>query len=350
METIAVSRNSLTKHLFNILNGLGACDEVAKSVANGLVTTSMRGTESHGINLFPHYINSLNSGVKNGNPRITCITVAPGITSYDADGSFGLYALDYAIEDSLKKANEIGICFGSIANSTHCGALFPSFKRALDRNYIGIGWTNADSLLVSYGGRNATLGTNPILIGVKADDKYVTADMATSIVPWNKIRNAAIDGVSVNEDWGVKQDGSKTKDAREISYLNAMGTYKGYALAFMFEILTGVLSGGPIGKEITPMFKNKSKTPRQISQSFILIKADLLNKGYQQRTIDLINMVKEDRIPESHDKNSPKYPGEVENINMESNLKNGYNLDVRWISRVNETLRRIKRKDLLLEI
>ena len=98
------------------------------------------------------------------------------------------------------------------------------------------------------------------------------------------------------------------------------------------------------------LFNNKEQKPRQISQSFILIKASLLNREYQQRIIDLISMVKEDKIPDSIDNNSPKYPGEVEENNMHANLLNGYELDVRWISRVNETLKQIKREDLILNI
>ena len=44
----------------------GANEFSAESVSKGLVETSLRGVDSHGIRLFPHYVNALRNGRVNG--------------------------------------------------------------------------------------------------------------------------------------------------------------------------------------------------------------------------------------------------------------------------------------------
>ena len=50
------------KFICAILFSENVRDSVSEYVANGLVLTSLRGVDSHGIRLFPHYVRALKSG------------------------------------------------------------------------------------------------------------------------------------------------------------------------------------------------------------------------------------------------------------------------------------------------
>ena len=51
-----------------ILTQAGLDSFSIESVSNGLCETSLRGVDSHGIRLLPHYVKSALSGRKNPNP------------------------------------------------------------------------------------------------------------------------------------------------------------------------------------------------------------------------------------------------------------------------------------------
>ena len=67
----------------------GANEFSAKSVSKGLVETSLRGVDSHGIRLLPHYINALKNGRINGNPKLEVINTFSAFVGLDADNGFG---------------------------------------------------------------------------------------------------------------------------------------------------------------------------------------------------------------------------------------------------------------------
>ena len=62
----------------------------------------------------------------------------------------------------------------------------------------------------------------------------------------------------IPEGWALDQDGEPTTDAAEalLGTVLTMAGHKGYALALMVEVFSGVLSGAAIGSEIGSMYKN----------------------------------------------------------------------------------------------
>jgi len=273
------------------------------------------------------------NGAKSANPTISRVIDKPSFTLYDGGGGFGLHVLSTCIRISQDNAKACGASFGVVRNSTHCGALFSTAKEALDNGFIVLSWTNADSLLLSFNGNRASLGTNPILIGIKSYTDYIVCDSATSVVPWNKVRNFITSGMPLGDGWARDSFGNPTNKASDAKFLDSMGGYKGYALSFMFEVLTGVLAGGPIAKEIIPMYNNPGHANRQISHSFLLIDQKCMPQNIQDRVRDLMDMVRTD-CPESSDSVKPSYPGEPEDICHKNHLKHGIIITNHWLSSV----------------
>jgi LDH2 family malate/lactate/ureidoglycolate dehydrogenase len=77
--------------------------------------------------------------------------------------------------------------------------------------------------------------------------------MATSTVALGKIHNAVWLGKSsIPPGWATDESGNPTTDPQAAisGFGTPLGGYKGTGLAMMAEILSSVLSGGPIGPEV----------------------------------------------------------------------------------------------------
>ena len=52
----------LKEKMVDVLSIEGLNDVSIKHLTDSMISTSLRGTDSHGINLFPHYINGIRAG------------------------------------------------------------------------------------------------------------------------------------------------------------------------------------------------------------------------------------------------------------------------------------------------
>ena len=62
-----------------LLKSAGLDDHSLKAVSIGLCETSLRGVDSHGVRLLPHYVNSAISGRKNPKPSYVLEKKFPSI-------------------------------------------------------------------------------------------------------------------------------------------------------------------------------------------------------------------------------------------------------------------------------
>ena len=62
-----------------VLEKIGLDAYSLDAVATGLCETSLRGVDSHGVRLLPHYVNSANSGRKNPKPEYKVHRTFPSI-------------------------------------------------------------------------------------------------------------------------------------------------------------------------------------------------------------------------------------------------------------------------------
>ena len=79
----------------------------AESVSKGLTETSLRGVDSHGIRLLPHYLNALINGRINGHPEFKEFKSYPSFFGLDADNGFGHAAGFKSIEIGIDLANKL---------------------------------------------------------------------------------------------------------------------------------------------------------------------------------------------------------------------------------------------------
>lgn len=69
----------------------------------------------------------------------------------------------------------------------------------------------------------------------------------------------------------MRRGGAPTEDAGLARMLEASGSYKGFGLGMMVEILCGLLAGGPVSREILPMFTAPLSERRRIAHFFVVL-------------------------------------------------------------------------------
>lgn len=246
----------------------------AEKVALGLCDASLRGVDSHGIGLLTHYVRSAQSGRKNGNPNFRFISSFPAVNVLDADDAFGLAAGAVAVERAALLAEEFGVGVVPVINSSHPGAMASILRPVAEQGFIGIGFTHADSLLQSHGGIRPFFGTNPICVAAPTEQGVYCLDMATSKISWNKLLGYKRNARKLPQDVASDQSGNMTTDANEARSLMPAGSYKGYGLASFVEILCGVYTGMPIGREIPSMYNSPMTEPRHLGQFYLALRTD----------------------------------------------------------------------------
>lgn len=249
-------------------------DFSAESVAFGLCESSIRGVDSHGIRLLPHYVNSALSGRKNKNPQFKFTKKYPSIGLLDADDAFGHSAGMKAIDLCMEMADENGIGVVGVCNSSHPGALGSFSLRAARKGYIAMSLTHADSLMLSHGGKRAFFGTNPFCVAIPREGGEYCLDMATTMIPWNKVLLYKENSFDIEPNLVADEDGEATKDLDRARYLMPAGGHKGYGLASMVEIFCSVFTGMKFGREIPSMYKTSMNQPRKLGQFYLVFKAD----------------------------------------------------------------------------
>jgi LDH2 family malate/lactate/ureidoglycolate dehydrogenase len=104
------------------------------------------------------------------------------------------------------------------------------------------------------------LGTNPIAVAVPAGKtRPYVLDMATSIVPLGRIDVYRKNGKPIPAGWGIDTEGIITEDPSRVidgGALMPLGGpeqlrgYKGYGLALLVDIFSGVLAGAGFGEMV----------------------------------------------------------------------------------------------------
>lgn len=265
----------LENKIYTNLTAIGVNEESAKHAAESMVQTSLRGVDSHGINLFPHYYKSYKSGRLNKHPNFQFQHLKKASLVLDADHAIGHHSGIIAIEKCIEIADEIGMAACTVKNSSHYGASSYFGLHAANKGYIGLSFTNADALVKAFNGQQSFFGTNPICFCAPMNDEEpFCLDMATSLVSWNKIKNYRRVNDPIPEHWAYDENGMPVSDPHEAKSLSPIGDYKGFGLGMMVEILCAVLSGSVIGKDMLAMFTSPPEAQRKVSHFFMVIDID----------------------------------------------------------------------------
>ena len=250
MPTVTPER--LKEVVIEVLKGLGASEDEAPLVAESLVRAEMRGTDTHGLPYLKLLGERIEARMVSVPTRVTVLKDEGATALLDGGNGIGQVAGWKAMELSLRKAREFGIGSTLIRNTNNLGFFAFYTIHAAAEGFAGIAMGNANAAISPWGGAEAFFGTNPISIAVPGSPEPIALDMSSSLVARGKIRRAQRLGEKIPLGWALDDSGAPTEDpaAALKGTLLPIGGPKGYGLAFMVDVLAGMLSGAAFGRDI----------------------------------------------------------------------------------------------------
>lgn len=250
MPTVTPAR--LKEVVITVLKGLGAGEDEAPIVAESLVRAEMRGTDTHGLPYLKLLVERVEARMVLLPTRVTILKEDGATALLDGGNGIGQFAGWKAMGMSIQQARKFGIGLTLVRQTNNLGFLAFYTLHAASQGFVGITMGNANAAISPWGGAEAFFGTNPISIAVPGYPEPVALDMSSSLVARGKIRRAQRLGEKIPLGWALDESGMPTEDpgAALKGTLVPIGGPKGYGLAFMVDVLAGMLSGAAFGQTI----------------------------------------------------------------------------------------------------
>jgi LDH2 family malate/lactate/ureidoglycolate dehydrogenase len=278
-DDVVVDARMLRDWTAAIVRRVGTPDDIAADVAEVLVAADLRGVASHGTFRLPVYASLAEAGVIAVAARPTRDGGTKVLSRWDAGNGWGPHAGRILMDDAIERATDLGMAASIAHRASHFGIAGWYSMRAADRGLIGMTLTNASPLVAPTRSRQRLLGTNPIAVAAPAGRfGMFVLDMATSAITWGRVLVADRRGSDIAGGVAIDGDGSPTTRPSEVLRAGALlplgGTeatagYKGYGLAMMVDVLTGVLAGANFGSRVVPF--STTRGPSDLGQLFLAI-------------------------------------------------------------------------------
>ena len=293
----------------------GMKEDYAEITAEVLSETDCFGTHSHGTKNLHNYIRKIRAGGMELNASPEVLAEGQGYAVMDAHAAIGMVPAFQAMELAVRKARDTGIAAVVVRKASHFGAAGYYAVMAAKKDKIGLVFSNVDANMTIPGAICKVLGNNPLAYGVPAGSyPPVFLDIAMSTVASLKVIQARKDGRSIPDTWIIDGEGLPTTDPGrypDVGAMQPMAGHKGYGLALMVEILTGVLSGGAIMSEV-PSWLFKMEEPNNVSHMFIAVDiSKFMDIDLFKRRMDaLVDSLHS--APKAKNADRIYYPGEME--------------------------------------
>ena len=294
----------------------------AKICSDALINAELVGAPSHGLSRLKMYCDRINKKIINFNPKIKIKKISQSISHIDANNSIGFVAADIAIKTAINNAKKTGIGLVAVKNSGHYGLSGYYAEQAVKKNLICMVFTNAPPAVAPHGALKSLFGTNPICFATPTGSKIpFILDTSISMINRGKIRVAAREGGKIPEGVALDKFGKPTTDpkkALEGVQLPIAG-FRGSGLAWMVDILSGVLTGGNHAGRVKDPFTDFSG-PQNIGHLFFVLKPNLfVGNSFNKRIKDNIQTIK--KLPKVKGVKEILYPGQNKFNRFKNNLK-----------------------------
>jgi len=313
----------ITKDIF-IKHGLS--HDHAHICANALINAELVGAFGHGLSRLKMYCDRIKKKVINPKPKIKIKKISKSISHIDANNSIGFVAADIAIKKAIQNAKKTGIGMVAVKNSGHYGLSGYYAEQAVKKNLITMIYTNAPPAVAPHGALKSLFGTNPICFGTPTGSKVpFILDTSISMINRGKIRVAARNNKKIPEGVALDKFGKPTTDAKKAleGVQLPIAGFRGSGLAWMVDILSGVLTGGNHAGKVKDPFDDFSG-PQNIGHLFITFKTNLFVNNFNNRIKNNIKTIK--RLPKIKGIKEIMYPGQNKYKRLKMNSKKEINI------------------------
>lgn len=277
----------------------GVPEPAAAILSEALVDADLHGSSTHGVSRLSIYLKRVELGQIDPAAELTVEQRRPAVLSVDANNGLGQVQAVRTLDRLTELARDHGVATATVRRSQHFGALSYYCNRAAAGDMILLATTNCEPAMSPTGGYEPFFGTNPVAASFPTGMGWpVKIDLATSVTARGNIIAAEREGRSVPEGWALDAAGNPTTDAAAAlaGTVLTMAGHKGYALALLVEMLSGVLSGAAIGPGIGSMYKELDR-PQDVGHFFCLldIAAFMDPSTFKERVDGTIDQIKSSR-------------------------------------------------------
>ena len=256
--------DTLTRFVADIFRAATVSSGEADRIAHHLVSANLTGHDSHGVIRTPRYVEYVRDGRVFRD--VTIDVVAESATHAVIDGryGFGQTVGPQAVDLGIAKAKSAGMCIVALRKSGHIGRIGDWGERAADAGLVSIHFVNVENgeLVAPFGGVDRRFSTNPFCVCAPGQpgEPHLLLDFATSLVAEGKVLVASRGGKPLPAGALIGPGGDLSTDPATLygplteggprdpkngdGAIRAFGEHKGSGLAFMCDILGGILTGG----------------------------------------------------------------------------------------------------------
>ncbi len=294
------------------------------------------GVASHGLNRVERFVEYLHTGLVDVHASPTLELNLGALEVYNGNMAPGILNAMFAINRATEIAEKNGIGLVSLKNTTHWMRGGTYGWLAAEKGYIGICWTNTESVMPAWGAKSEGIGNNPFVMAVPRKEGHIVLDMAMSQYSYGKLWGTRDKGQKLPYPGGFGHDGKLTDDPGPIAETRRilpMGYWKGSGFAVLLDIISALLAGGNTTAEITKLDKGSCGGCNQI---FIAINP--LNINTQEFIDHALNetiaQIKSS-VP-AKENGEVLFPGENSERTRNENMKLGIPVDDKVWAKVKE--------------
>lgn len=239
-------RPSVLQHVnLEVFKRVGVPHEDAELMATARLQSALRqpsGLDAFAVRRLQNTVRRLQNGGINPTPQLQVIQEQATNALLDADNGLGPVIGTRAMSYCIDKAKGQGLALIGVRNATTLGAMAFYAMQALQHHAIGFVATNTELKigLPPWGGILPALGNNPFAVAIPMrQGPALVLDMSV---------------IATQPQQAASQQMPSSRAPLGADFLARpiIGEHKGYGLALVLEVLTGVLTGAGFGQQHAP--------------------------------------------------------------------------------------------------
>lgn len=286
-QSLRIPVETLRRFMEEVFTGLGVPPEDARICQDVLVSSDLRGIDSHGVGRLIMYYERMHEGIQHAQTDMEIVSDRDATALVDGHHGMGHVIAYRAMEMAIEKARRYGLGAVAVRNSTHYGFAGYYPLMATKQDMMGLTVTNARPSVPPTFGVEPLLGTNPITFAAPSDLPYpFVIDAATSITQRGKLEHMDRLGTDAPAGWAINRQGEAATETRHLlddllsreaallplgGATEKYGGHKGYGYATMVEILSAALQDGSFMTGLLGFDDQGNRQPYHLGHFFLAI-------------------------------------------------------------------------------
>jgi len=316
-----------------ILESRGMPAPRAERCAEIFAQSSLDGVYTHGVYRVAAFVKAIEDGYVDVHAEPVLVDRLHLFERYDARFGPGMLNASFAMERAMELAAQWGFGIAALKNSNHWMRGGTYGWQAAEAGFIGICWTNTESVMPPWGAAEPKIGNNPLVIAVPRKSGPVVLDMAMSQFSTGRLGLYLMQNAELPVPGGFDRNGELTRDPAAVldsGRLLPAGFWKGSGLSVMLDLLAALLAKGRSTADIDRLRDGDAASCYGCSQVFIAVDVkSVVGEAFAEALAE--DAVETLRRAAGEGGGRVRYPGEQTLRIRSENLQNGIPVDAeKW--------------------